>query len=75
VATQKRVVKNREQKYFRTPRKILENPKRLFQNFGDFWKIFQKKVPVKNTIWMVWLALQNSSQFIRDVYCLPNDFS
>jgi hypothetical protein len=46
VVTQKRVVKIGEEKSFRTPQNFLENPKRLFQNFGDFGNFSQKKSPL-----------------------------
>jgi hypothetical protein len=38
-----------EEILFKSPRNFLENPKRLFKNFGDFEKNFpKKKVPVKS---------------------------
>jgi hypothetical protein len=75
VATQKRVVKIREEVYFKTPRKFFAKPKRLFKILETLEKFWKKKVPVKKTIWMVFPPLQISSQFIREVYFLPDDFS
>jgi hypothetical protein len=78
VATQKRVVKIGEEKSFRTHRKFFGKPKRLFKILETLEKIFQKKSPCqKNHMdgWMVLPPLQNSSQFIREVYFLSHDIS